>query len=897
MKEAIIGLIENYKSHINKVGLQGEFYKWQVIQNMLGIPDVSTENIKDEVYKIDFSNLTFHYDRTNVRSFVDKEPKLFMELLTELFDENQSLQLRIENFVVNFKKVYVRMFPEVKNFLDERSASLFLTYHNPEKYTFYKSSFYGKYCKLLEIKPKGAGEKYVHYMELIDELIDNYIKKDEELLLLIDNELSKGNYYPDKNRKILAQDILYQMLDKEVEGAKKSLILNITWNSNDWKGVSEDKSGHKWVQEGGIPHESWNFDFENQRNTTNNVYGYCKFSKPPRIDEKNNLIIFYSQNQIVGFYGKSEILSEPIQLAENESYNIVGDRYLSLSLKNKIRDIKEKGYLEDKQRVGQIGFIYLQNKDTTKKIIEEALKINPEQKEQLTDLLNWFLYDLKNETKNNSSQNSRNMKSQPLNQILYGPPGTGKTYNTINKAIKIINPYFDFNQDRSIVKAEFDRLKDEGQIVFTTFHQSMTYEDFVEGIKPVLSDEENKELKYNIEDGIFKRISYMSNYEFVRQENTSQKELSKAEVFEIVYNELINDVEEKLDNNQEYDINTRNGSKVLIYSVSEQLNLQMRHEDTKRERPHIVSKQRVQKLFFHFNNVDEIKNIDKEIRQVIGGANATTYWCVLADLIERAKKVQKNIKIDNLEQITTVNYDTIKSVLLNTKINYKLLDVNNLKPFVLIIDEINRGNVSQIFGELITLIEKDKRLGENEALEVVLPYSKVKFGVPSNLYIIGTMNTADRSVEALDTALRRRFSFEEIMPKSFLIKDKIIEGINLADLLDIINKRIEVLLDRDHQIGHSYFMSVNNIADLKDVFHNNIIPLLQEYFFGDYGKIGLTLGDDFVSLKNNPTNNFFAKFDSSYDASMYEDKPIYYIANVLKMSNDEFAEAVNILMN
>ena len=176
--------------------------------------------------------------------------------------------------------------------------------------------------------------------------------------------------------------------------------------------------------------------------------------------------------------------------------------------------------------------------------------------------------------------------------------------------------------------------------------------------------------------------------------------------------------------------------------------------------------------------------------------------------------------------------------------------------FVLIIDEINRGNVSQIFGELITLVEEDKRLGTDEALEVTLPYSKEKFGVPPNLFIIGTMNTADRSVEAIDTALRRRFSFEEMPPKPELVaiegklksQNGFLDNIDLPLLLNTLNKRIEKLLDKDHQIGHSYFMSVLSFKDLKSTFQNKIIPLLQEYFFGDYGKIGLVLGKDFFEI-------------------------------------------------
>ena len=200
------------------------------------------------------------------------------------------------------------------------------------------------------------------------------------------------------------------------------------------------------------------------------------------------------------------------------------------------------------------------------------------------------------------------------------------------------------------------------------------------------------------------------------------------------------------------------------------------------------------------------------------------------------------------------------------------------------------------------MIEDDKRLGSSEALEVVLPYSKEKFGVPSNLYIIGTMNTADRSVEALDTALRRRFSFEEIRPNPEVITNRkqgdngVVEGIDLAQLLETINKRIELLVDKDHQIGHSYFLPVESIKELKSAFQNKIIPLLQEYFFGDYGKIGLVLGSGFVSVKEKE-KNIFADFNNMYDASDLAEREIYRIENPDKMDDVKFREAITNLLN
>lgn len=171
--------------------------------------------------------------------------------------------------------------------------------------------------------------------------------------------------------------------------------------------------------------------------------------------------------------------------------------------------------------------------------------------------------------------------------------------------------------------------------------------------------------------------------------------------------------------------------------------------------------------------------------------------------------------------------------------------------YVLIIDEINRGNISKIFGELISLIEPSKREGEKEELEATLPYSKELFTIPKNLYIIGTMNTADRSIALLDIALRRRFNFIEIMPQYDILKNEKIENIELDLLLSTINERIEFLLDREHIIGHSYFLNINTFEDLVQVFRNSIIPLLQEYFYDDFEKIKSVLGDNnFISSKN-----------------------------------------------
>jgi 5-methylcytosine-specific restriction protein B len=199
---------------------------------------------------------------------------------------------------------------------------------------------------------------------------------------------------------------------------------------------------------------------------------------------------------------------------------------------------------------------------------------------------------------------------------------------------------------------------------------------------------------------------------------------------------------------------------------------------------------------------------------------------------------------------------------------------DNQKNYVLIIDEINRGNISKIFGELITLIETSKRMGQEEELRVQLPYSKESFGVPSNVYLIGTMNTADRSLAGLDKALRRRFTFKEMPPEPALLNDIVIEGVKIGQLLSKINERIEVLLDREHCLGHAYFMPLKNdksIQKLAFIFEHEILPLLKEYFFEDWERIAWVLNDQ---NKKQPEHRFLKNVsaDLSSLSNLFGDK-------------------------
>lgn len=236
-------------------------------------------------------------------------------------------------------------------------------------------------------------------------------------------------------------------------------------------------------------------------------------------------------------------------------------------------------------------------------------------------------------------------------------------------------------------------------------------------------------------------------------------------------------------------------------------------------------------------------------------------------------------------------YDSLQDCLADNKFNrQKMFSRENVMEYYLIIDELNRGNVASIFGELITLIEDDKRVGAPTEIIATLPYSKTLFGVPANLRIIGTMNTADRSVEALDTALRRRFSFEEILPDLTRIPQQLEElNINPRLLLAAINNRLEKLIGRDYTIGHSYFMKITKAEDLRKVICNKVIPLLQEYFYADYARIGLIIGPAFLEINKEKTS--FMNI-AGYDSSELETRTIYNLKNIDEMPDEDFLTAV-----
>ena len=413
------------------------------------------------------------------------------------------------------------------------------------------------------------------------------------------------------------------------------------------------------------------------------------------------------------------------------------------------------------------------------------------------------------------------------NQILYGPPGTGKTYNTVIKAIEITNPELiqrdkDGNvENYELLKEKFDELKQQGQIEFVTFHQSYSYEEFVEGIKPDISkwNDDGSVIKYVGKDGIFKNIAkkaLFSHLNILASDDEKFKNIIKCFID---------------DNSEGSKFKTQYSEFEIVRYTQTAIIVEPCNGKTE----YNLTFNNLEKLY---RNKQDVRT-RKDIEQILGWRGLSTYY--LAILNKLKDYSEKNIT--NIQTNSNEDSIIIKSIddYLQEYYEGNLTLKEEPKKYILIIDEINRGDVSKIFGELITLIEEDKRIGKEHQMTVTLPYSREPFGVPNNLYIIGTMNTADRSIALLDTALRRRFDFEEMMPKPELLRGKDIEGVDLEQLLTKINDRIKNEYDRDHQIGHSYLMEVENKEQLERAYKNRILPLLNEYFYNDIDSVAKIL--------------------------------------------------------
>ncbi|WP_234414112.1 AAA family ATPase [Ideonella sp. A 288] len=607
-----------------------------------------------------------------------------------------------------------------------------------------------------------------------------------------------------------------------------------------------------------------------------------------------------------------------------------------------------------------------------------------------------------------------------LNTILYGPPGTGKTYRTIDKALEVLDPDYlvKHADDRGAIKARFDELVAAGNVRFVTFHQSFSYEDFVEGLRATTDD--TGALRYEVVDGVFKSLCTAASAQ-VSHDTPAAVDVKGRRIWKMslgnsqgvdsyIYDECIEagyallgygglidfsgcsnraDVRKRFEENgkavgdDDYGVTAvtifltrlKIGDLLVVTDGNfkfraigevtgeyKRLGREEQGDDYGQSRkvkwhrvysPSLPFDQLMNNQFSQMT-LYELKSgsIDiTKLSSLLGAApgsvptngdpfvpgqalgNSYKIGKVTAEVIEVDKKGGTAVPITrklltDLVALVKAGKITVEDIwekrvydkvpdfsadkyivngyqnILRPLVERLLKSPGSLpsaalaasgavgSPKVLIIDEINRGNVSRVFGELITLIEPTKRAGNAEALQVTLPYSKKPFTVPNNVYLIGTMNTADRSLSGIDIALRRRFTFVSVPPRPDLLTETEVEGMSVGNLLRAMNDRIEVLLDRDHCIGHAYFLPLKKtptLTALATIFRQEVLPLLQEYFFEDWERIRWVLNDH---QKVDPEDCFIVRPSKKLD-ELFGSSPMAGVQDNRWMINDAAFSAIS----
>lgn len=487
-------------------------------------------------------------------------------------------------------------------------------------------------------------------------------------------------------------------------------------------------------------------------------------------------------------------------------------------------------------------------KSNASKIIKDSI----EAAKELVPFYEYILSERELRLSKNVEEEMKGIKPE-LNTILYGPPGTGKTYNTVIYAVAICeNKNIEDVQSEEYEKVlhRYNELKKEGRIAFTTFHQSFGYEEFIEGIKPIVGDEK-KDIGYTIEAGIFKKFCVTAGKKAIIAAK-NMPDVSNAKVWCVLLDKRgVSDLKKKCFEEGSIRIGWDKEPETITtdtVGLNEMARRVLLNFQDEMDIGDIIVTQRSNKTIDGIGIVMGDYEYVKE--EGLWPRKRKVKWLMIGKKIN-ITELNAGIKLDrkSVYPLDRISADKILSLVNNPK------EVV-LEPFVFVIDEINRGNISKIFGELITLIEDTKREGKVEQASAVLPYSGEFFSVPSNVYILGTMNTADRSIALMDTALRRRFQFVEMMPDTNILKNITVEGVEIAPILEKINERITFLYDREHTIGHAFFIKLIDSPDINtlgSIFEKSIIPLLQEYFYEDYQKIQLILGDN---EKSDPSIKF-----------------------------------------
>jgi len=841
-------IIKEYIDYCKSDEIWDEAYKWEAISHFQSIWDINAsdfgEMFKDAVKKR--KNLIHALPIATLIDGAKIYPDAVREIIKYIFDEDKDINHRFNYFKSENIKLAEKL--QTHHELDkpptiprEAEFAFLLTCKNPNQHYFYNSRFYIKFSKYIGQEPKKAGEKYEHYLELMNYFMDNYVITNSEVIEITKQQLPE-NEQNKENISLITQSIIY-------------LVFEVIRNNTDEKNLISA------LEE---------IDYDNANNLYNLIGKLVSELKIENADErvhynctpKDNFNITIGQRYAIRLDTKKHnwdiIIPKETDIAENKiGYKFDGKPEIISFRTNIFSELKnyEKEFIE-----ASFGELNRTTKSGYRKSTNLAFEKSIFDLEYRNEIFNQVF-----------EQDFINIDIFDYNYWIF--QGNPKYYN-IEEALKS-------NSIKSwTVKSHKNSIKVGDKVILWVMgEKSGCYALCSVNSEVSLRKEDISELKFynekyeNIET---ERVEISVDYNFVNSPLFSSRLLNLPEFKSFKGgNQGTNFTATK----EQYDI---------ILNLSQEKN-----KVNAPKNQILFGPPGTGKTYHTINKAVEIADND--------------FYNQNKENREELKRRFKELKESNQVVFTTFHQsmsyeeflESLKPFEKDEKVYYKIEDgifkqiceKAEEKPtenFVLIIDEINRGNIASIFGELITLIEPDKRKGEDEELSVKLPYSKQDFTVPKNLYIIGTMNTADRSVEALDSALRRRFVFNEMPPdEALLIKDFF--GINLQEVLRKINLRIEKLIDKEHKIGHSYFMNLKTEIDLKNSFKNKIIPLLEEYFYGDFAKIGLVLGVDFV-VKSDFEENIFKSIDDIENYTDFENRIIY--KTTVPESIDEFLNAV-----